>query len=401
MPRQRRKNGGEPPKTVSCKFSKKEQALMIKLFGLSDQSEIDAWKATKWWKAELEIIQDDITDAIVQCTGKKQTKYRQELMAVFNKIQQCIELHDMQKEMKLRASKKNPRRRKNGTDMKYEIKLTRTQHNALRNWFQGKAELSPMYHLWDKAKKKTKSARTLTFMAPEAFIDALLRELENSTRYTTRMNDRDFKALKSLRDQVKKLGMNDNPRKRTQQKGWRHQKRPTLPTVTVRGSKGAWYIVISETLGMFRGRGKKRFPETFIQHKRYKTKKEAQEVAADAYRQIEAYHIQTSGGYPDLQALTDRKVLNPKGKNAQSEAKRAMDMHHQEGISLKDAWAIVKGKKKPKRKNGTKKGEVRKTARRAYMKNPDKYTRKRGSHGRMMYFKNGKICSKETYTKKL
>ena len=188
--------------------------------------------------------------------------------------------------------------------MKHEIKITKTQQNALRNFFSGAPELSAMYVLADKAKKKTKSAKVMTFMATNMFLDALVRELENSMRYTTRMSDRDFQALKSLRDQVKKLGM--------------------------------------------------------------------------------------------------KQPLPRRRKNAKSEAQRAMDMHHKEGISLKDAWAIVKGKKKPKRKNGTKKGQVRKTARRAYMKNnPDTYTRKRGSHGRMMYFKNGKICSKETYTKKL
>ena len=392
------------PKTVSCKFSKKEQALLKKLFGIdqSDKSELDYYKATKWWKAELEIIQEDIASGITECAGNKHNKFRKDLMALFNKIQQCIELQMMQKERKQMASKKNPRRRKNtntppsstweklgvmmdgtklwktlerqseyrfmwslyqhangkwsfsggesrnywdndgkgytyqqalklikqfddadsiefdayyedfnnnprrrknGTDMKkYEIKLTKTQHNALRNWMVGSPTASPMYFLWGNAKKKSKSARTLTFMANNMFIDALIKELENSVRYTTKMNDRDWKALKSLRDQVKKLGMNDNPRKR---------------------------------------------------------------------------------------------------KNAKSEAKRAMDMHHKEGISLKNAWAIVKGKKNPKRKNGTKKGQVRKTARRAYKKNPNKYTRKRASNGRMMYFKNGKICSKETYTKKL
>ena len=104
-------------------------------------------------------------------------------------------------------------------------------------------------------------------------------------------------------------------RNRKSQKGWASQKRPTLPRVTVEGSRSdGWYIVISETMGMFSGRGKPKRHQlkSFVQHKRYKTKKEAQDQARFAYRQIEDYHERTFGSYPDLQRLTDSKQLNPR-----------------------------------------------------------------------------------------
>lgn len=764
---------------------------MLKLFKTSTVQE---WQATAWWKPELEIIQDDITAEMVRSTGKKHAQYRNDLMALFSKIEECIQKHDKNRDIYLSLLDKKPRRkngknmntirkiaehlskelkpnskwgplsqferhrayvgfrrngqyyqlripdtnqnnvpfelviksgtgasyfpqgqdgihyrtewkilsswnvsgpitakklnkiaeeakqiasmptRKNGTDMKYEIKINKTQQTALRNYFSGSPELSAMYVLADKAKKKTKSATVMTFMATDMFVDALVRELENATRYTSKMNDRDFQALRKLRQQVKKMGLKQPlPRRLKNGKSeaqrameMHHNEGFSLKDAwaIVKGEKknpskrkngknsGGWSIFDNYTIErpnymqsgrihiMYRGKqysgdlnagaddrikvfravgepnvyyvysentrmpyvglqvmertstGMETVGEIFFQEwqvedalgrrwedrteltnakklsqyvynnnpRRRKNAKNTENYQvklqkqltnvfrkmklmfhengitilgegqqggmnyAELHNGVEIWYpkvcdirkeaqkakakkepiypitLEMMGGDPcsddgnyfikatlqddgSVNFLTytenwktnprrrkntdyeqsmgmtspakanrmfkhvvkllkqaknkiesksfidlgygsywyivykdgstqminvDKKTGKPvskikrKRKNAKSEAQRAMDMHHQEGISLKDAWAIVKGKKKPKRKNGTKKGQVRKTARRAYMKkNPNTYSRKRGSHGRMMYFKNGKICSKETYTKKL
>jgi len=70
----------------------------------------------------------------------------------------------------------------------------------------------------------------------------------------------------------------------------------------------------------------------------------------------------------------DRRDTKSKFESASA---KAMRIRHEQGVSLAEAWAIVKGESKPKRKssakrrrNGTKKGMRRKTARRAYESNP-------------------------------
>lgn len=80
----------------------------------------------------------------------------------------------------------------------------------------------------------------------------------------------------------------------------------TLPTVTVEGASGHYQIVITETKGMFRGRGKSKRQlqlQRFVQHRVYKNKKEATQMAQFARKQIEMYH-RIYGVYPDLKLLT-------------------------------------------------------------------------------------------------
>ena len=134
---------------------------------------------------------------------------------------------------------------------------------------------------------------------------------------------------------------------------------------------------------------------------------------------FEAIHVATDGDYYSIYMarMSSKQVDNLPSSFGDFELDELADIRYPDIHTMGKRFLSVAGflmaleigsdelammyKNKPKRKNGTKKGQVRKTARRAYKKNPNKYTRKRASNGRMMYFKNGKICSKETYTKKL
>ena len=88
---------------------------------------------------------------------------------------------------------------------KFPITINKTQQNALLEYYSGNPDINTMYLLATRAKKKTKSARVMTFMASEKFIDALKRELRDAIMYSNIKTDRDFNALKSLEEQIKRF----------------------------------------------------------------------------------------------------------------------------------------------------------------------------------------------------
>jgi hypothetical protein len=134
-----------------------------------------------------------------------------------------------------------------------------------------------------------------------------------------------------------------NARKRKHSKwGWKSRQQLTLPTVSVEGERGDWNIVISETKGMRRGRGRYDTPlKVWTLPDRYRTKKEAQEKARYLYDQIDMYASEY-GSLPSIDALVDnltpdasgqRKAkLNPKVSTREWE--QAIDIYFLVSLSL-------------------------------------------------------------------
>lgn len=106
----------------------------------------------------------------------------------------------------------------------------------------------------------------------------------------------------------------------------------------------------------------------------HKFRKGLASVAADVAGFQPSRSSSRAGKTVSREFARDKRDTKRKFKSASA---RAMEIRHQQGVSLAEAWAIVKGESKPKRKssakrrrNGTKKGQRRKTARRAFEKNP-------------------------------